>query len=123
MSNTAIRAASAGWSSNNDDLNSATQVLALSVSDTGIGISQDKQQIVFEAFQQVFSDTRAQKGAAVALDPKTGGVLALLSLPSFDSDAFSAGIGTKEWNALSQNPLQDDTRQLEPSFGFNQTKP
>jgi len=33
----------------------------------------------------------AKKAAAVALDPKTGGVLSLVSLPSFDNNIFSIG--------------------------------
>ena len=47
-----IEAAFTGWTPDNEDLNRAPQVLAFSVSDTGIGISGDKQQIIFEAFQQ-----------------------------------------------------------------------
>ena len=41
-----------GWSPQIESLNRARSVLAVSVTDTGIGISPEKQQIIFEAFQQ-----------------------------------------------------------------------
>src|SRR5437588_9429444 len=40
-----------GWDSDNENLNRAETVVAFSVSDKGIGISVDKQNIIFEAFQ------------------------------------------------------------------------
>ncbi|MDD2730895.1 MAG: penicillin-binding protein 2, partial [Candidatus Portnoybacteria bacterium] len=42
--------------------------------------------------------------AAVALDPQTGEVLALVSVPSFDSNAFSQGLSAAQFQELSADP-------------------
>jgi penicillin-binding protein 2 len=41
-----------------------------------------------------------QRGAVVAIDPKTGGILALVSTPGFDANLFVNGISTKDYSAL-----------------------
>src|SRR5262249_43509502 len=57
-----VHLARGGWTPENDSLNHAQSVLALSVADTGIGISGDKQQIIFEAFQQADGSTSRKYG-------------------------------------------------------------
>ena len=57
-----IDIAESGWSFDNDSLNRASSVIAFRVSDTGIGISEDKQQLIFEAFQQEDGTTSRKYG-------------------------------------------------------------
>jgi len=45
-------------------------------------------------------------GAVVALDPRTGEVLAMVSHPSFDPNDFAKRIDPKEWNDLMNDPMK-----------------
>jgi penicillin-binding protein 2 len=60
-----------------------------------------------------------QSGALVAMDVVTGDLLAFVSMPAFDPNSFSAGIGRTEWKMLSENdhiPLLNKVAQgLYPS--------
>jgi penicillin-binding protein 2 len=63
---------------------------------------------------KLFLDIRLQKeaasalgdrrGAVVAIDPRTGGVLALVSRPSFDPNLFVEGISSADYKALRDSP-------------------
>ena len=45
-----------------------------------------------------------RRGAVVAIDPATGGVLALVSTPGFDTNLFVNGISTADYSALRDSP-------------------
>jgi penicillin-binding protein 2 len=44
-------------------------------------------------------------GAVIAMAPRDGSILALVSSPSFDSALFSGGISQQNWKKLSDDPL------------------
>jgi len=45
-------------------------------------------------------------GAAVAMDPRTGHILAMASSPAFDQNAFVNGMTHKHWRSLVSNPFR-----------------
>jgi penicillin-binding protein 2 len=45
-----------------------------------------------------------KNGAVVALDPRTGEILAMVSRPTFDPNKFTGRISTRDWNAINNNP-------------------
>ena len=45
-----------------------------------------------------------RSGAVVALDPRTGEVLAMVSRPAFDPNLFASRIRSKDWKDLLDNP-------------------
>jgi len=45
-------------------------------------------------------------GTVVAMDPRTGAIVAFVSHPAFDPNLFSAGITTAAWNSLLHDPHQ-----------------
>ena len=50
--------------------------------------------------QAAYDALGERRGAVVAIDPHTGGVLALVSRPGFDTNLFVNGISSKDYSAL-----------------------
>lgn len=66
--------------------------------DLWLSVDARLQQAMVDAFQ-------GQHGAAVAVDPRTGEILGMVSLPGYDPNLFVNGIGHDDWQAL-QGPAR-----------------
>ena len=63
---------------------------------------------VQRALEEAMADV--PRGAAVVLDPRDGGILAMVSRPVYDPNEFSHGLNRARWKELSEggaNPLLD----------------
>lgn len=64
--------------------------------DITLTIDAQKQSQLYDQFAQ-------DKSCSVAMNPKTGEVLALVSTPTFDANDFVLGMSTSKWTALSED--------------------
>jgi penicillin-binding protein 2 len=63
-------------------------------------------QLAIDADLQEFTARRMgeESGSCVILDCLTGDILAMVSMPAYDPNSFSDGIGRTEWKTMSEDP-------------------
>ncbi|WP_269792221.1 penicillin-binding protein 2 [Stenotrophomonas sp. Iso1] len=81
------------------------RVPAQSGTDLRLSIDADLQRAMVSAFGE-------QEGAAVAIDPRTGEILAMVSLPSYDPNLFVNGISHADFKQLNENPSRPQFNRL-----------
>lgn len=67
-------------------------------------IDKELQNRLYQSLSQMASRLKVKKAAGVAIDPRNGGVVAMVSLPDFDGNLFSQGILPAELEKLENNP-------------------
>ena len=61
------------------------------------------QKKAYELLEEKVESGDADAGVVVAQDPFTGGILAMVSYPSFDPDKISSGLTSEEWEELNSD--------------------
>jgi penicillin-binding protein 2 len=86
-------------------LGSAGRVPATPGTDLRLGIDLDLQRAMVAAFGEL-------EGSAVAVDPRNGEILAMVSLPAFDPNLFVNGISHADYRALMDNPSRPQFNRI-----------
>lgn len=69
-----------------------------------LALDADLQKFVEDALRRTLEQWDAKQGAVVILNPQTGEVLAMVSLPSYDNNLFARGIDPEAYQALLTDP-------------------
>ena len=65
-----------------------------------LNIDKDLQKIVAQYLREDIQKYKAKGGSVVIMNPNNGAILSLVSLPSFDNNAFSSTLSTDEYNKM-----------------------
>jgi penicillin-binding protein 2 len=85
--------------SRGNEVGSLTTINALPGNDLRLTLDLDLQMVAEAALGD-------QPGAVVALDPRSGEVLAMVSHPSFDPNDFAKRIDREQWEKLTDDPMK-----------------
>ena len=82
---------------NGKSVRTLRSILPVSGNNLTLALDARLQQIAEQAFGE-------HRGSLVAIEPSTGGVLALVSRPGFDPNLFVEGIDPQNWDVLNNSP-------------------
>ena len=66
-------------------------------------IDENFQKFITTSLESVLNKTSSRRGSVIAIEPTTGKVRAMVSLPTFDSNEFSSGISSERYSELLNN--------------------
>ena len=67
-------------------------------------IDLELQRVVEATLQRAMRQVNSRSAVAIAMDPQTGEILALVSLPSYDNNLFAQGISAEDYRRLASDP-------------------
>jgi len=91
-----------------DSVGNATRDLGIIQPQPGndlyLNIDEELQKQLYDSLSAMLDKTGTRMASAVAIDPRNGGVLAMVSLPSYDNNLFSQGISGSDYQGLINDP-------------------
>ena len=69
-----------------------------------LSLDLELQKIMFDALVNGVDAWRSNNAAAVAIDPRTGYVLGIVSLPAYDNNVFADGVTEEEYRTIAEAP-------------------
>lgn len=73
-------------------------------SDLVLNIDAELQKKIYDSLSGILEKTGTKTAAAIAINPKNGGVLAMVTLPSYDNNLFAKKISGDDYAKLIQDP-------------------
>ena len=74
--------------------------------DIYLTIDANLQKVLYSQLSKTLNDLGKTRGSAVVVGPETGDILAMVSLPTYDNNLFSRGIGVEDFSKLINNKDQ-----------------
>lgn len=72
----------------------------VSGNDLLLNIDEGLQKKIYDSLNSILEKTGVKTAAAVAIDPRNGGILAMASLPGYDNNLFARGISNEDYRIL-----------------------
>jgi penicillin-binding protein 2 len=69
-------------------------------------IDLDLQKFTEDALRRGMEGAGSESGVAIVMNPHTGEILSLVSLPSYDNNLFASGISQEDWAWLTEDPAK-----------------
>ncbi len=82
-----------------------------------LNINRDIQKHLYQTLTSVFNSAGVRRGAAVIQDPKTGAVLGLISMPSFDNNVFENSSDAANFSKINALLNSKDNSLLDRVIG------
>ncbi|MFH1671210.1 MAG: penicillin-binding protein 2, partial [Candidatus Portnoybacteria bacterium] len=89
-----------------DSLGKTQKLLATKSPQPGQGLILSLDKDLQQKAHQALESAPGRKGVLLAVDPRNGEVLAMVSLPSFDNNLFAEGISKEEMKVLETDPAE-----------------